>query len=141
MAEEIRNYILGMIVFVAFIVGTVAIVAELRQSDSTFGTTDQFADFNESFNIYDDLNTEVAGLRSTIESRNSTGFFADLGVIDSLISSAWYSLTLIFSSFEFFETAISSTVMFGVPAWIPALAISAITIIIVFAIFAYIFRR
>ena len=139
MANEIRNYIFGIIVFVAFIMGGVGLLAELRESDTSFATDERFTEFNNTFNVYDDLKTETGKMQTAITNTNSTDF-GTFGVLNSLISSVWQSLRLMFSSVEFMETAITGVVIFGVPAWIPALAITAIGVMITFAIIAYVFK-
>ena len=139
MANEIRNYIFGIIAFVAFITGGIALIGELRQSDESFATDERFTEFEDTFDVYDDLKTETEGMETAITNTNSTDF-GTFGVLNSLISSVWQSLRLMSGSLKFMNTAISGVVIFGVPAWIPALAITAVTVMIVFAIIAYVFK-
>jgi len=139
MAEEIRNYIIGIIVFTAFIMGGVALMGELRKSDLGYATDERFSEFNNTFNVYNDLDDSIGNMETGITNTNSTDY-GTFGVLNSLIASSWQTLRLMFSSLDFMDNVIGGTVLFGIPSWMASLAIMAITVIIIFAIFAYIFR-
>lgn len=141
MAEILpRHYIFGIIAFTFIIVGGVSIFASLHSDDPTFGDSDKLTQFNRTFNVMDDVSDNVGNLQTNIENADSD--FGLFGVLNSLISSAWQTLKLLFSSFSFMGAVFSgTTTMFGIPAWIPTLAGLVITIIIAFAIYSAIFQR
>jgi len=63
------------------------------------------------------------------------------GFLDSLGSAIWSILNLIFGGFGFIEfMIIKSSVILGVPSWIPGLIFGLITLVIAFTIFRIIFK-
>lgn len=137
---KISNYLIGIVLFCFIIVGGVSVMGILRNADSSFGG-DHYSSFNKSFNVMDDIETEVTDLQTGIESTEDQDF-GTFGVLNALISKSWQSLRLFVSSFSFMNSAFSgATTVFGVPAWIPTLAGLIIAIVIIFAILSAIFQR
>jgi len=141
MAEILpRHYIIGIILFTLFIIGGIAMIGEFRTVDSSFVDNNKFASFNNTFNVYDDVTTEVGGLKGNIE--NADTDFGLFGVLNSLISSAWQTLRLLFTSFGFMDAVFNGLEGFlGVPGWVGALLILLVTVLLVFAIYSAIFQR
>jgi len=132
------TYILAIIIFTFFILGGVSMMAELRQSDSTFMADENSRAFNNTFNVYTSLDTSVTGLQSSVEDAgNDWGIF---GVVNALIGSAWNALRLLFSSLSFMNVVFVGLGMFGVPSWVGGLAGLTIIVIIAFAIYSSIFN-
>jgi hypothetical protein len=135
---EIRDYIIGIIVFMFFIVGGVSLIASMREKDSTFGNDDKFQQFNSSFSKLDTIQNRVSGIENSTKVIDEGNF----GFFDFLIGNAWSTLTLTFSSFSFMTDIFSATsTIFGIPTWIPLIIGLLITIFIAFAIFSAIFQR
>lgn len=134
-----RTYIYGVIIMMFFIVGGVGILSEFKAADSNFDASDKTGEFNRTFNKIDQVTTEVDDLKSNIEDADTD--FGLFGVLNALISSAWQSLKLLFSSFGFM-TAIFNGLesVFGIPAWIPLIIGLFVTVTLVFAIYKMIFQ-
>jgi len=139
--ENLKNYIIGAIIFTFFIVGGVAMLSEFNASDPTF-TDDSgkhFYDFNKSFSKLDDINESTSSMQKSISDFDQDpGLW---GMINALVTSAWSGLRSVFTSFSFMNDsfrAISN--VFGIPTWVGGLIISIITIIIIFAIYKAIFK-
>jgi hypothetical protein len=141
MAEILpRHYIIGIIMFTFFVVGGIALMTEFSQDDPTFLDNDKYSTFNTTFNKYDQVTTNVNSLRSNIEDADVD--YGAFGVLNSLISSGWNTLKLLFTTFSFMNGVfIGLYTIFGVPVWIPALIILLITVVISFAIYSAIFQR
>jgi len=140
MAEVLpRHYIMGIVLFTFFIVGGVSLLSMMNDTQSGFTDDPRFDAFNSTFNVMDDVTTEVGDLESGISNTNpDPGIF---GVLNGLISSAWNTLQLLFNSFSFMDSVFGGlTTVFGVPAWIPALIGLMITIVLAFAIYSAIFQ-
>lgn len=134
------TYIVGIILFTFFILGGVAMINEFQNKDSTFVDTTKYAQFNATFNRMNDVQTQVKGLEGGITT--SENDFGALGVLNSLISTGWNTLRLLISSFGFMNVVYDGlTTFFGVPAWIPMIIISLVSIMFVFAIFSAVFQR
>lgn len=129
-----KSYIIGIVIFCLFIVGGVSMLG-------SFGAnTQQVQEFNKTFDKMNDVQEVTSDLQGSIE--NADTDFGAFGVLNSLISSAWQSLKLLFTSLGFMNSAFMGMVtFFGVPAWIPALFIAIIIVIVAFAIFGAIFQR
>jgi hypothetical protein len=135
-----RNYIIGIIIFTFFIVGGVSILGMFASVDPTFTNDEKFTEFNQTFNKLNEVSTQVDNLEKSITEADTD--FGAFGVLNALISSAWQSIKLLFSSLSFMDGAFEGlSSVFGVPGWIPALIITLITVSLVFAIFSAIFQR
>jgi len=137
---EIRNYIIGIIIFVFFIVGGLAMMGILYKDKASITGDESYTQFNKTFNKLDQVTDKVEGLQSSIEDAEpEQGLF---GVLNSLISTAWNSLKLVFTSFGFMNGVFSGMyAIFGVPSWIPALIMLIVVVIIAFEIWRAIFQR
>lgn len=135
------TYIVGIMIFVLLIVGGVALIGEFKAVDTTFIDTEKYANFNTTFNKYENI-VEISNKTQTnIENMENTDF-GIFGVLNGLINQAWQFLRLLISSLSFMSSAFTGlTVLFGVPAWIPTIIIGIITILLGFAIYSIIFQR
>lgn len=135
-----RHYIIGIILFTFIIVGGISMLSMMNTEQSGFTDDSRFQNFNNTFNVMDDVTTEVGDLQSGIE--NAETDFGVFGVLNSLISSAWNTLKLLFSSFGFMDAVFGGlTTVFGVPAWIPTLIGLLVVVLLAFAIYSAIFQR
>lgn len=134
------TYVFGIIIFTFFILGGMALISPLRAADPTFLDDDKYAQFNKTFNKVDDVTDSVGGLQDTIEDSDTD--FGTFGVLNALISTAWNSLKLVFSSFSFMNAVFGGLyTFFGIPIWVGNLIILMVSVMIIFAIFAAIFQR
>lgn len=135
-----RNYLYGIILFTLFVVGGSAMLAEFSKSDPTYLQDDKFTEFNKSFNVMEDVETQVDSLQDGIEGASTD--FGLFGVLNSLISSAWQTLKLLFSSLSFMTSVyLGMNTVFGVPLWVGGLIGMLVTVLIAFAIYSAIFQR
>lgn len=133
------QYIIGILLFTFVIVGGISFIVMFNDDDNTFIDQEKFTTFNESFNKLNDVTTEVNTLKTGITDADTD--FGAFGVLNSLISNAWQSLKLLFTSFSFMDSVFAGiSALFGVPTWVSALIGLLITVIIVFAIYAAIFQ-
>lgn len=137
-----RHYIIGIIMFTFLIVGGLALLAEYNSYDETYIDQTKYAEFNSTFNTYNDINEQVGGLQAGIEDAEPGQDYGTLGVLEALISSGWNTLQLMFQSFGFMNDVFDGlSDVFGIPAWVGVLITLIITTILVFAIYAAIFQR
>jgi hypothetical protein len=136
---EIRNYIIGIVIFTFFIVGGVTMMGILYADKPSVTNDTQYVAFNQTFNKITDVTTQVEGIESGIkDAQPEQGLF---GVLSSLVSTAWNSLKLIFTSFNFMDDVIGGlSTVFGVPAFIPSLILLMISLILVFGIWKAVFQ-
>lgn len=137
---DIKNYIIGIIIFTIFITGGIHLISTFAEEDDTFLDDEKYTQFNSTFNKRTELHTSIDNLEGTVV--NADTDFGVFGVLNSLISTAWNSLKLIGSSFSFMTTIIGGIyTFFGIPIWVGSLILSIITIVIIFAIWEAIFQR
>lgn len=134
-----RSYVYGVIGFTFIIVAGVTLFALFASESPALLADERFVQFNESFNTLNDITREVNKFNSTITRASVQP--GPVGVIDGLITSAWQALRLMFASFGFMNDAANSLwSVFGIPAWIPALLMLTVTVMIAFTIFSAIFQ-
>ena len=135
----LRHYLWAILVFTLVIVGGVSMIGILNDSGANFDNNQKFIDFNDSFNRLNEVTASVEGLQSDIQGAETD--FGAFGVLNALISSSWQSLKLMFNSFSIMNDAYNGlSTVFGLPAWIPALLILAVIILIAFIIYSAIFQ-
>ena len=115
-------------------------MASFRESKPTYASDEQFGEFNNTFNVYDETVTQIDSLTDSVTNADSD--WGILGVLNGLILSAWQSLKLMITNWSFMAGVfLGFNTVFGVPAWIPALLVSAVAIMFVFALFSAFFQR
>jgi len=135
------SYIIAIFIFVLVIVGGVALISGLKETDSSFVDEERFSDFNKTFNKYEEILDISNKTQQNIENMENADF-GIFGVLNSLINQAWQFLRLLISSLGFMGSSITGlTALFGVPAWIPAIIIGIIVVALGFAIYSIIFQR
>jgi len=135
-----KDYIIGVIIFVFMISGGIWLLASLNSGTGGVIANDaRYESFNKTFNVYDNVTTQVEGIRSNIE--NSDSELGGFGALNALINSAWNGVKFLFSSFGFMNSVFGGlSSMFGLPVWIGGLMILLVVTIIAFAIWAAIFQ-
>jgi ABC-type phosphate transport system permease subunit len=109
-------------------------------TDPTYIQHDKFTKFNSSFDKMENVTDSVDDIESSIT--NAQTDFGLFGVLNSLISTSWQSLKLMFSSFAFMDSVWKGTnYIFGVPIWVASLIGLLVTVVIAFAIWSAIFQR
>jgi len=135
-----RNYIIGIIMFTMVIVGVVALISMAQKDNPAMVDQQRLKDFNDTFNVMDDVNSTVGTFQDNIE--NAESDFGVLGVLNSLVSSAWQSLRLLFSSFSFMNAVFGGLyTVLGIPVWVGNMIVLCVTVLFAFAIFSVIFQR
>lgn len=133
------TYITGIIIFTLIIVCGVWMINSMRQVDDSFIDDEKYSTFNQTFNKYSEVQQETDDLKETITDADTD--FGAFGVLNSLISTSWNSLKLLFTSFSFMNAVFSGLyTFFGIPAFVGNLIISLIIIVLVFAIFSAILQ-
>lgn len=134
------QYIAGILIFVLFISGGVFMIGSFMDNDPTIVDSSKYQQFNGTFNKLDDVTNTVDNLQDNIE--NADTDFGIFGVLNSLISTAWNTLKLLFSSLGFMNAVFGGLYSFlGIPFWVGNIIISLVTVMICFAIFGAIFQK
>lgn len=135
-----RHYILGIVIFMFFIIGGITLINNFSNDNDDFLEADKYDKFNKTFNKLSIIDAKVDTLESGVKNANTDmGLF---GVLNSLINSAWNTLKLLTESLNFMDTVFEGlSTIFGVPIWVSQVIIMIVTIIIVFAIYSAIFQR
>lgn len=140
MGATIKSYVYGTIMFSFIILGLVTIMSNFFGNKVTLSQdSDEYARFNSTFNTFDSINAGTNQLQQSMQqSPSQKGSF---GFLDSLISSAWNTLTNVFTSFSAITNMLSSlSSYFGIPTWVGGTLISLIVAVISFSIYSAIFR-
>lgn len=135
------NYIIGVTIFTLMILLGIDFIYEPAKisGNVSYIDTGKQGDFNKSFEQYAKLNSEVGNLKSNVENANTD--FGIFGVLNSLINSAWQTLRVLISSFNFMDDAYNGLAsLFGIPNYVGAILSTLVTIVIVFAIYKAIFK-
>jgi hypothetical protein len=128
------------VIFLFCIVGGINLIGLGQHQDSTIIDGTKFQTFNKSFAKVTEMDTQVNKLKGTI-TEQKTGWSAVTGFFDTILGTIWNSIKLIFDSFSFLPNILTDIgTFFGIPAWIAGLAVSLITIMLIFAIW-YAFLR
>lgn len=141
MAEgEIKNYLIGIVIFMGLITGTVHIMASFNVDNPQFLDQEKFSKFNATFNKMAESDDQITSVQNSIEGASTDpGLF---GVLNALIMSAWTTLKNIFTSLSFMTAVFGGLyTIFGLPVWAGNMIVSIITIIIAFSIWGAIFQR
>lgn len=134
-----KNYIIGVIMMMMFVVGGISLLSLFNDADSSFDSDGRAGEFNRTFNKLDDVSSQVHTIESSFDAEPQWGIF---GALNSLIQSAWNTITLVITSWGFMDSVfIGMNAMFGVPLWVATFIGLIITIIIAFAIYSLIFQR
>jgi hypothetical protein len=135
-----RHYIIGIVMFGFLIVGGMSMLGIFAGTSDTFATGEKYTQFNNTFNVLDDVTDQVESMEESITEADTD--FGIFGVLNALISSAWQTLKLLFSSLSFMDGVFFGlSSVFGVPGFIPGTIILLVTVILIFAIFSAIFQR
>ena len=135
-----RHYLYGVIIFMFFIVGGMGILSIFQTADADFDSSSRSGEFNRTFNKLSQVESGVGTIESSIKDADTD--FGAFGVLNALISSAWQSLKLMFTSWSFMDAVFEGmTSFFGVPAWIPLIIGLFITVTLAFAIYSLIFQQ
>jgi hypothetical protein len=134
------TYLLAILVFTLFVVGGVSMMSIFRETDSTYASDPEFAEFNSTFNVYNQATGKIGELGDSVT--NADVDVGVLGVINGLILAAWQTIRLMLTNWNFMYVVFNGLyTMFGVPAWVAGLIISAVIIMFVFAIWSAFFQR
>lgn len=132
------TYIIGIIGFCFVILISIGMVGEFKNEDSSFMNDQQTKTFNETFNVYDRLGSSIDRLQTSVEPPSN--ILEALGVVGTLLLSAFNGLLLLFNTFAFMNYVFAGLGMFGVPPWVGGLISWTIIVSITFAIWSAIFN-
>lgn len=138
------QYIIGIIMFTMVIVGGIALINIYKNEGAAFANTAEFAEFNDTFNLMDDVESTVDDLQSNVEEEDADyGLVGEIvNIADTLINGLWNTLKLLASTLGFMNAAYTGlSDFFGVPVWATALIIMIVTVVIIFSIIGALFQR
>lgn len=134
-----RTYIYGIIGFVFVILAGLTFISPFAEENPAMVSSSKYADFNASFNSFSDVQDELGDIQTSITDASTD--FGTFGVLNALVSTAWQSLKLLFTSLGFMNDAYTGmSSVFGVPTWIPSLIILVVVTMIAFTIWSAIFQ-
>ena len=134
-----RHYLIGIVFFTLILVAGVDIITKFEEASPGFVDQEKFKTFNKTFNQMENLDDNVDNLKEATQTDADPGLF---GFLDALVGTAWSAIKSIFTSLSFMNTVFGGLyTIFGIPAYVGNLIITAITIILVFAIFTVVFQR
>ncbi len=130
--NDVRNYIIGAILFSIVIFGGVFVIGSFNSPDLD---SSRLSAFNESLGISSEVTATVGELSDTVSEVGSGSSPGALGWLNTLLGSVWGVLRTLMATLGFIGTAISEAgAFFGVPSQIMGLIILIPIIIIVFAL-------
>ena len=133
----ISKYIFGIIIFMFIVVGGLAFISGLGQTNPSMVQDPKFSEFNDSFNKMELVETKVSEIETNVNSTTPGD-----NPLNNLITGAWQTLRLIGTSFGFMDDVFRATsTMFGIPVWISRTITMLITVLIAFVIYGLIFQR
>lgn len=141
--DNIKTYIIGVILGIAIILSGVFMIGSLSASDTSLDTKGDIQQFNRTLALSQNITTGVNNIENQIDDVSSTESGA-LGWINALFVSAFNGLKTIKDSMSFVGVAAEESAdVFGVSGIKPILAVVllVITIIILIAIYEAITRQ
>jgi len=138
---KISTYLIGIVMFTLFIVGGLFLINSIAEYDDSFINHQRYEQFEGITNQYEKLEESMSGLAGGILDEGSVDQ-STIGVLSSLIQTAWNGLKALPTTFLFMNTMILNlSIFFGVPSFIPGLLLLIITIIVLFSILGAVFQN
>ena len=138
---KISTYLIGIIMFTLFVVGGMFMINSIAEYDSSFMEHQRYQQFENIVDQYDKVNESLSGLSAGILDESQVDQ-SNIGVLSSLIQTAWNGLKALPATFAFMNVMIVNLAsFFGVPAFIPGLLILVIGIIVLFSILGAVFQN
>ena len=136
-----RHLIYGVIMFTLMIVGGVGMMASLNDdSDSLLAESEKYAQFNKSFNTFNEVTEGVDSLDDSLGGTNPD--VKDGTFLGDLIRGSWNALKTIGKTFNFIYVMLGELDdFFGIPSWVASLIGACIIILLIFGIWSAIFQR
>jgi len=139
--ENLKRYLIAIVIFSFFIVGGVNMLSEFNKADPTFtqDSGEKFKTFNKSFSKLNEVTNSSSSMQRSIEKFDQDpGFF---GMINALVTSAMSGIRNIFTSFGFMGDAFNAiSNVYGIPTWVSGFILAIISITIVVIIWKTIFK-
>lgn len=140
-AFNTSDYVVGIFIFVLVFMSGTYLIFNFYAQDSSFVTNSgvDFKTFNNTFAKYNETISSANSLRDSIP--NASADPTAFGFLNGLINTAWGTISSIFSTFNFMNTALYglSDYLF-VPKWVISIIVSIILVLIAFAIYRLIFQ-
>jgi len=138
--NDVRNYIIGALLFSIVIFSGVLMIGTFNTADSSLDSS-LLDPFNQSLSISDDVTTTVNTLENGIVNADLEGNTGPLGWLNTLLGTAWNGLKAISQTLRFIGVAMTQAAeMFGVPEQISGLVVLIPVVIIIFALIVAIIR-
>ncbi len=141
MIDEIKAYMIGVILFICIMVGGIFVMGGFLSSNPSLDSSQDIERFNNTFELSNQITTSVNGISSNIQDA-TTSDPGILGWINVFFNSAFRGLAAIGGTLNFMVVAaVEGSTMFGIPGFLIGLLTLIITVIIGFAIWAAITRN
>jgi hypothetical protein len=142
---KISDYMFGIVFFTLFISSGVYMISDVYFNSNPSISQEEILRFNKTFNKYQDLDASVSKFQDNIEGSGAIGT-TDIatglnGVLGSLVLSSWNALQFIFTSLGFATSIFSGLSYFGLPEFVGAILLLAVTIMLAFTIYSAIFQK
>lgn len=136
--NDIRNYIIGGIIFSIIVFGGVFMIGSFRSANPSLDVS-ELETFNRSVSISSNVSSTVYDMQSQIEeTTNSPG---PLGWLNTLLGTVWGGLKTLGKTLGFMSVALTETAkIFNIPTEIIGLVILIPILVIVFALIVAIVR-
>ena len=133
--EDIKGYMIGVIIFIVVITGGVMMFSEFSAVDPTIDSGGQIGQFNRTLNKASNISQSVQGIEDSIE-QAGTGR-GPLGWLDAIVGSAYNGLKAIGNTMGFVKVAGEDEAnIFNIPTIFVTLLGLIVTLIIGFAIWS-----
>jgi len=132
-----RHYFFGIIIFSLVITSGLAIMGTL--SKEQIDNDPRYEEFTASFDQMENINNTLLGYKGKVEQTDKS-VFDSLGVIGSLASTTWTTLSFMGNSLSFMDDTYNGLELFGVPSFIPQILMLIVIVIIIFTIWSAIFQ-
>lgn len=134
MNSKISTYLIGIVIFTLVIAGGVSMIGILGDTNGDIVNNAKYGEFNRTANKIKDVQDSMGDIEASIsEAPVDPG---TLGVLSSLINTAWQMLKSIPALFGFMTTTyFDLCAFFGIPAWIPGIMTFIVSIILVFVLY------
>jgi len=134
-----RHYVFGIIFFTLVISVGLILISSFAGTQSDFVDNNKYPQFQSSFDKSSNIQSQVTTLQSGVQSKPDWGIF---GVLNSIISSVWNTVTLLFTGLFFMGDVFAGPHMiFGLNPIFGVMLGVLVAAMLAFAIFTLAFYR
>ena len=136
--ENIQNYMIGIVLFMVMITGSVYILGQYAILDDTLDPTDMIGNYSKTLNKSTEVTLAVNNIKAGLTKETESGA---IGWLDTLVGTAYNTLKAIGGMLSFMTEALYGTAnLLGIPTFIITLIGLIAIIVIIFAIWSAIMR-